>query len=82
MEEEERERDGEKRPRNLWIHRNLFSEAKFAAILLQHSDNFLIPLLLTCFAVNSSDEWGSRSDTGVTADGMTIFLIDSRSKRL
>lgn len=68
------------RPRNLWIHRNLFSE--FAAILLQSSNNFLIPLLLTCFAVNSSDEWGSRSDTGVTGEGMTIFLIDSRSKRL
>lgn len=73
---EEEERDGEKRPGNLWIHRNLLSEAKFAATLLQYSDNFLIPLLLTCFAVNSSDEWGSRSDTGVTAEGVTTFFSD------
>lgn len=67
-----------------WMDREskIFWGAKFAAILLQYFDNFLVPLLLMCFGMNFSDEQGSCSDTRATPDKMTIFLIDGRSKKV
>lgn len=55
------------------VGRKIFWGAKFAAIVLQYFDNFLISLLLMCFGMNFSDEQGSSSDPRVTDTFLLLY---------